>query len=910
MAATTSLVPTCASCVFGAVSTSVLSYTAHVIKTIEVDVTPHVFIYLNGTRETTSLESNTHTEAIIIPTGSGPESVDTSQTFSDIRNVTWTVGDATLTYPTSYVQYLAFAGAPAINTDEQACAEQTDATNVQLPSTTNAAEFIFPLSNASSGIGLPGDLLAYLDRLPTVSDQFNGAPITACAPLLHSTYTPSPVYSTLQAESTARTESEANSVPEETLLPKRYEGPRGRQHQGPIVTISADAKNDTQGIGRRQDLSGSAFATGTGTEGFATHGPPQESTASKETRTTLAYSSVEATNVHTTAFVIAPITGRDIVTSESPSHGPTTHGGITDTATALPANNGDDGNKPNENGEHGSSSGNGETSTGGHTDGGSSGEGDGSDSSEQTGGSENNGNGQDSGHSSNGSHDGDNDEESSGDSTAHSASDNSGSSANSDNGAGDHSGGESTTTGNESGNGSGDQSETSDTSSNSSGSNNAQEQSQGESNSHSDSGGKGGSEGSKAGNDGNQDQSGSAAGSSIGDGDASQPSGSNNGDNAGGEVDISNLLGGIASAASDLHQAGDDANTAQVQAAQATFVANGNTYTAVKQGDAIVAQGASATFTVPGGSGTVFEGQTISAAPGGSFVAVHGQQQTLTAPVASPSYNQAILTEGGKTFTASQAEGAAIVLHEGGSSLTIKGAENTRFAGETVSVQENGNAFVVAGQTISFNAAASASASAVFTAGSHTITALQAGDAVILKDGTSTTSVSDGAETTFEGQAVSVASDGQSVVFGSQTITLNSMVTPAPDGQAVFTAGDRTITAKQSSDSVIIHDGSSTITVRDGATTRFDGENLSVASDGSSLIVDGTSTIALTETTSASSTGMGGYINSGLSPGASATDGTQSSPSSTSTITSGSRGLRAKSSFVLAGLSLCGIALM
>ncbi|KAI6835382.1 hypothetical protein KC340_g5473 [Hortaea werneckii] len=881
MAATTSLVPTCASCVFGAVSTSVLSYTAHVIKTIEVDVTPHVFIYLNGTRETTSLESNTHTEAIIIPTGSGPESVDTSQTFSDIRNVTWTVGDATLTYPTSYVQYLAFAGAPAINTDEQACAEQTDATNVQLPSTTNAAEFIFPLSNASSGIGLPGDLLAYLDRLPTVSDQFNGAPITACAPLLHSTYTPSPVYSTLQAESTARTESEANSVPEETLLPKR-----------------------------RQDLSGSAFATGTGTEGFATHGPPQESTASKETRTTLAYSSVEATNVHTTAFVIAPITGRDIVTSESPSHGPTTHGGITDTATALPANNGDDGNKPNENGEHGSSSGNGETSTGGHTDGGSSGEGDGSDSSEQTGGSENNGNGQDSGHSSNGSHDGDNDEESSGDSTAHSASDNSGSSANSDNGAGDHSGGESTTTGNESGNGSGDQSETSDTSSNSSGSNNAQEQSQGESNSHSDSGGKGGSEGSKAGNDGNQDQSGSAAGSSIGDGDASQPSGSNDGDNAGGEVDISNLLGGIASAASDLHQAGDDANTAQVQAAQATFVANGNTYTAVKQGDAIVAQGASATFTVPGGSGTVFEGQTISAAPDGSFVAVHGQQQTLTAPVASPSYDQAILTEGGKTFTASQANWTAIVLHEGASSLTIQGAENTQFAGETVNVQENGNAFVVGGQTISFNAAASASASAVFTAESHTITALQTGDAMILEDSTSTISVSDGGETGFEGHAVSVASNGQSLVFGSQTITLNSMVTPAPDGQAVFTAGDRTITAKQSSDSVVIQDGSSTITVQDGATTRFDGENLSVASDGSSLIVDGTSTIALTETTSASSTGMGGYINSGLSPGASATDGTQSSPSSTSTITSGSRGLRAKSSFVLAGLSLCGIALM
>lgn len=909
MAATTSLVPTCASCVFGAVSTSVLSYTAHVIKTIEVDVTPHVFIYLNGTRETTSLESNTHTEAIAIPTGNATESVDTSQTFSDIRNVTWTVGDATLTYPTSYVQYLAFAGAPAINTDEPACAEQTDATNVQLPSTTDAGEFIFPLGNASSGTGLPGELLEYLYGLPTVSDQFNGAPITACAPLLHSTYTPSPVYSTLQPTPVVRTDLDASSASIETLLPKRYEGPRGKQHQGPIVTLSPDAKNDTQGIGRRQDLSGSGFATGTGTEGFATPGHPDESTESVGSRTTLAYSSVAATNVHTTAFVIAPITGRDIVTSESPSPGPTTHGGNTDKATALPANNGSGDDKPNENEEHGSSSGNGDSSTNGEDNGGASGDNDGSDSSEQTGGSGNDGSGQDSGHSDDGSHNGNSDEESSGDSAGHSGSDGSGSSENSDDDAGSHSGGQSATTGNESGEGTGEQSGTNDASGSTSGSNDAQGQSHGESNSHNDSE-YGGSEGSQAGGDNSQAQSGDGTGSSVGNGDASQTSGSNNGDNAGGEADISNLLGGIASAASDLDQAGDVANTAQVQAAQATFTANGNTYTVVKQGDAVVAEEASATLTVPGGSGTVIEGQTISAASDGNVVAINGQQQTLTSPGTSPNYGQTTLTEAGKTFTASQVEGTAIVLNEGGSSITVQGAEQTRFAGETVSAQSNGNAFVLGGQTISFNAAATASPSAVFTASTHTITALQAGNSVILKDSTSTISISDGAETTFEGQEVSVASNGQSILFGSQTITLDSIVTPAPNGQAVFTVDDHTITAKQSGDSVIIQDQSSTITVQDGATTRFEGEDLSIASDGRSIVIDGTSTVLLPETTSASSTGMGGYINSGLSPGASATDGTQSSPSSTSTVTSGSGVHRAGRSFMLVGLGLCGIALM
>ena len=910
MAATTSLVPTCASCIFGAVSTSVLSYTAHVIKTIEVDVTPHVFIYLNGTSETTSLESNTHTEAIAIPTGNAAESVDTSQTFSDIRDVTWTVGDATLTYPTSYVQYLAFAGAPAINTDEPACVEQTDATNVQLPSTTDAAGFIFPLGNASSGAALPGELLEYLDSLPTVSEQFNGAPITACGPLLHSTYTPSPVYSTIQAKPTARTEIDASSASSKTLLPKRYEGPRGNQHQGPIVTLSPDAKNNTQGIGRRQDLSGSGFATGTGTEGFAIPSAPAESTASKETRTTLAYSSIEATNVHTTAFVIAPITGRDIVTSESPSHGPTTHGGNTDTATALPANNGGDDSKPSENGEQGSSSANGDSSNEGEANSGASGGNDGSSSSGQTGGSGNDGGDQDSGNSNNGSQDGNSDEESGGDSTGHSGSDGSGSSEHSDGDAGSNSGYQDATTSHGSDDGPGEQSGTSDTPINQSGSNDAQGQSHGESSSHNDGGGDGGSEEGQTGGDDSQDQSGDGTGSSVANGDASQTSGSNNEDDGGDGPDISNLLDGIASAASDLDQAGGVAGTAQVQVAQATFAANGNTYTAVKQGDAVVAEGGSATFTIPGGSGTVFEGQTIRAASDGKGIAVNGQQQTLTVPEASPSYGQTTLTEAGRTFTASRAEGTGIVFNQGGSSMTVQGAEQTRFAGETVSVQPNGNAFVLGSQTISFNAAAPTSLSAVFTAGTHTITALQTGDSVMLQDSTSTISVSDGAETTFEGQAVSVASNGQAVVFGSQTITLNSLGTPAPNRQAVFTVDDHTITAKQFSDSVVIQDGSSTITIQDGATARFEGEELSVASDGGSIIVDGTSTVVLTKTTSASSTGMGGYINSGLSPGASATDGTQSSPSSTSTITSGSRGLRAESSFVIAVIGLCGIALM
>lgn len=100
------------------------------------------------------------------------------------------------TYPTSYVQYLAFGGGlDFVTTDsyysQVYCASTVSA--VTLPATTDPSQFIFPLGSTElTGplISVPTALLTYLDGLSTVSVQFSGTPLTRCTPsdIIH-TYT-------------------------------------------------------------------------------------------------------------------------------------------------------------------------------------------------------------------------------------------------------------------------------------------------------------------------------------------------------------------------------------------------------------------------------------------------------------------------------------------------------------------------------------------------------------------------------------------------------------------------------------------------------------------------------------------------------------------------------------------------
>lgn len=173
-------VPTaCASCVFGAYSSKILSFTSSYISHITVSVTPHIYAYNNGSRST-SFESNTLTESSIV---GGIAGSSTTQTYARKDEITWTVDGATLTYPTKYVQYVGFKGVPAATAIGEMCAEETEASEISLPATTDAASFIYALPANATGLPLPNQLLQYLGGLDDLVEQFDGAPLSGCAPL-------------------------------------------------------------------------------------------------------------------------------------------------------------------------------------------------------------------------------------------------------------------------------------------------------------------------------------------------------------------------------------------------------------------------------------------------------------------------------------------------------------------------------------------------------------------------------------------------------------------------------------------------------------------------------------------------------------------------------------------------------
>lgn len=85
--------------------------------------------------------------------------------------------DGSRTYPTVYVQYLGFEGAAA--TDSSACAQTLIPSALTLPTSTDAASFIYP--EITGAATLPAGLLGYLDADGAIPSQLNGDELTDCA---------------------------------------------------------------------------------------------------------------------------------------------------------------------------------------------------------------------------------------------------------------------------------------------------------------------------------------------------------------------------------------------------------------------------------------------------------------------------------------------------------------------------------------------------------------------------------------------------------------------------------------------------------------------------------------------------------------------------------------------------------
>ena len=298
MAAPTSVATACARCYVGATSSALLSYTQEVIETIEVSVQPYVTIFADGSARTSY--STTTFALDIVPTSGSPAS-----TYSNPSDITWTYGAETLTYPTTYVSYEAFARAPAPTAAENACAAPTSPTPIALPPDVHTASLIYPLPANATALAVPGALLDYLDSLPDITGQISGTPLTACAPLSSA----APAIASTVAPDPAGTRPAKRRTPPDITPLAQFPGLRVRAAPPPSGYNATNASPHGN------------YTTLTANETLTTVAPEPTSTAPYQTfsqgssvQSTVGASGAPAES-HATAYLITTVTGRAIVTA-------------------------------------------------------------------------------------------------------------------------------------------------------------------------------------------------------------------------------------------------------------------------------------------------------------------------------------------------------------------------------------------------------------------------------------------------------------------------------------------------------------------------------------------------------------------------------------------------------------------
>lgn len=321
----------CASCVLGATSTALLSFAYTKIETISVTVNTYIAVFPDGHRST-SFESVTSIATDVIGGAAGNNS--DYKTFSNTDHLTWTVGDATLTYPTTYVQYLGFEGAPVETGNGQQCANPTDANALAIPATTDASAFIYPLAAGATGAAaLPLPLLEYLGGLEQIAAQFGRQPLTGCSGLDY--VPPTAVASssflnpTITVPSTSITSPLKSSIL--VIYPSSSRGNYSFSNTYRSSSSSSLRFQTSTYAQSYQPLSSSTpgYDTSTYAESYVPYssylssyvqGPPSTYT-SKPTRTSVVQQTTHleptGTVSHQTAYVIQTIQGRTLVTTES-----------------------------------------------------------------------------------------------------------------------------------------------------------------------------------------------------------------------------------------------------------------------------------------------------------------------------------------------------------------------------------------------------------------------------------------------------------------------------------------------------------------------------------------------------------------------------------------------------------------
>ncbi|KAK5693008.1 hypothetical protein LTR97_010484 [Elasticomyces elasticus] len=271
---------------------------------------------------------------------------------------------------------------------------------------------------------------------------------------------------------------------------------------------------------------------------------------------------------------------------------------------------------------------------------------------------------------------------------------------------------------------------------------------------------------------------------------------------------------------------------------------------------AVIEAGGSSATLAPGQTTSV-GGQDVSVPSSGSGAVIgNGASATNVSPGNSESNSPAngetsVVSVGSSAFTVIPTQSAgssAVVIANGGSTITLAPGSSTNIGNQEVSAPSGGGAVIGSGNDATTVAAnnlgnpGSGSGSSVVSVGSSAFTVLptqSAGSsAVVIANGGSTVTLAPGKSTTIGNQIVSAPASGGGAVIGTGT----DAATVQPSGQNVgsgiiATVGGQTIAADPSNPSNLLVNGQ---TLTAGQTTIISGTPVYLASG--SLLVGGSNT--------------------------------------------------------------------
>ncbi|KAK5707802.1 hypothetical protein LTR97_000340 [Elasticomyces elasticus] len=214
-----------------------------------------------------------------------------------------------------------------------------------------------------------------------------------------------------------------------------------------------------------------------------------------------------------------------------------------------------------------------------------------------------------------------------------------------------------------------------------------------------------------------------------------------------------------------------------------------------------------------------------------------------------PTANVAYITQpDGQTLTVG-AQGAATVVYAGSAAISLTEGAQYTVQGNTISLPSTADGILVNGGSVAFSNEPTASPVASTVNGAvitgtngGILTVLQTGSFAVVAGGSTTLTLSPGAQSTLEGIMLSQAASSDEVLINGTPATLSELAAdPTLASAILITAEEQTLTiARKTGSDYVVAAGSSLATLSPGVQTTFNGVTLSMATSGGDVLINGT----------------------------------------------------------------------